>query len=750
MAGRASIVGAAETSVGKVREHNEDAHFLDPDRGIFAVCDGMGGHAAGEVASGIAVKVVRDCWGSERTMRAADTWLEHGTIEAKKALLSVINAGVCAAHDAIMAEATRDKTKGGMGTTIVGALVIGGDIVFAQSGDSRAYMVRDGIAMQLTEDHTLLARLLAAGVDVDTSNEGSRFKSMLTNALGIGSECKAATFVVPLADGDRFLLCSDGVTEYVQEAEIGEVLTSQPSPARAAQKLVELALQRGGGDNATALVIRVLEAGETARPADLLHRENQAINACPLWAKVTPQGRLRALRIALPRDYPADNKIPAQTLNDRVAWIIVDGEVEQDGVLRGPGSLLYPEALQKEGPLPDKDGLAVAQSEVRVLALRCDDFYEVCEDDAELGELLLAALAAEIATRKARPPMYSPAPRMVIGEHAAGLESAPTDPNMRAVLPRTKTEPSHPPSIAAALPAVPRTQSPGLMRKSTPPTGKPTEPMGVVGLATSAPIPPPSAPSPSAPSPSAPSPSANNSITGRETTQPPPLRAQSNSRSDTIPDSDVARGPTAPLAVPRTSTKDGPMIAARPAAVIRGVAPAERLIVPRDEANAAADQIDRALHHLGEGGIGEDTLKGARVSPRKPAALPLPAPVEDDGGGEVVIEADEPPLRDDIVMPLVTKKARSIGDNSEPEISIERFVELEVEEPMNDRDDNSSPEIMILTPGRAITADDTKLVAGSIDTQRGDTQRGDTQRGDTQRGDTQRGDTRTGDAAKKR
>jgi PPM family protein phosphatase len=732
VAGRASIVGAAETSVGKVREHNEDAHFLDSELGIFAVCDGMGGHAAGEVASGIAVNVVRENWSSEATMKAADVWLEKGTIDAKKALLAVINAGVCAAHDAIMAEATRDRTKGGMGTTIIGALVIGGDIVFAQSGDSRAYMVRDGIAMQLTEDHTLLARLLAAGVDVDTSNEGSRFKSMLTNALGIGTECKTATFVVPLADGDRFLLCSDGITEYVQEAEIGEVLTGQPSPARAAQKLVELALQRGGGDNATALVVRVLEAGETARPAEQLHRENKAINACPLWAKVTPQGRLRALRIALPRDHAADTKIPAQTLNDRVAWIIVDGEVEQDGVLRGPGSLLYPEALLEEAQLPDKDGLAIAQSEVRALALRCDDFHEVCEDDAELGEVLLAALAAEIATRKTRPPIV--AARTVIGESSVGLENAPTDPNMKAVLPtRTKTEPSHPPSLAAALPAVPKAQSPGLMRKVTPPTGKPTQPMGVVGLATSATIPPPSAPFGKMDT--APFGNAGLPITGRENTQPPPIVDIATAttlppRSKITSDNDLSRGPTAPITVPRTSTKDGPTIA--PRAPIRGGS-AERLIVTSEEANAASDQLDRALDGLSD--EPRDTSKGMRALERNPAPLPLPAP-DDDNDDEVVIEADEPPERDGISARPSVVKARGLGDFSEPEISIERLVELEVEEPMNEeRDDNSAPEIMILTPGRAITADDTKLVAGSIDTQKGDTQRGDTHKSDARNSD---------------
>lgn len=680
MAGRASIVGAAETSVGKVREHNEDAHFIDTDLGIFAVCDGMGGHAAGEVASGIAVKIVRERWASDHTQKVIDQWLATGTPDAKKALLAEVNAGVTAAHDAIMAEATRDKSKNGMGTTIIGALVIGGDIVFAQSGDSRAYLVRDSIAMQLTEDHTLLARLLAAGVDVDTSNEGGRFKSMLTNALGIGTECKAATFVVPLADGDRFLLCSDGITEYVQEAEIGEVLSQQPSPARAAQRLVELALQRGGGDNATALVVRVLEAGETARPAELLHRENKAINACPIWAKVTPQGRLRALRIALPRDHAPDAKVPAHTLGDRVAWIIVDGEVEQDGILRGPGSLLYPEALLKDAPLPDKDGLAVACSEVRALALRCDDFHEVCDDDAELGELLTAALAAEIATRKARAvtqgagaaavadtPVSTPKLVVEAGQAKQDLETAPTDPNMKAVLPQ---------HAASSLKSVPKPASPTVAR---PAANKSTLPMGVVGpIATGATI-------------------------------PPPISAQARERTNTSPDG---------LAVPRTATKDGP--GAPPREPMKGAKPAERLIVPKADQGNADRQLDNAFTIIAapEGLKTNPGVIAQERAPDRSRSLPLPAPPDDgdDGeSGEMTIEADEPPPVARSTPRPAPKKTRAIGEASDPEISIERLVEIEVEEPMNDRDEPSAPEIVIVQPGRPITADDTKHVAGSID-----------------------------------
>lgn len=457
MAGRASIVGAAVTHVGNVREHNEDAYFFDADLGMFIVCDGMGGHAAGEVASAIAIKTIRERWADPDTGEVADVWLDRGTAIAKKQLIEALRDGVMAAHNAIIAEGVRDPTKQGMGTTLVGALVVGNELIFAHAGDSRAYIVRDGISMQLTEDHTLLQRLLAAGIDVDVSGDGARFRSMLTNALGIGTECKVSTFVVPLADGDRFMLCSDGISEYVQENEVGDVLVKQPSPARAAQKLVELALERGGGDNATAIVVRVLEAGETPVPAEQRRRDDLSISLCELWSeKISPQQRLRALRIAIPRDHAVGEKLPAHTLGDRVAWIVVEGEVAYDGEEHGPGSFIYPESLIAGSPVTDKDALAVARTEVRAIAIRNDDFRELCEDDAEIGEALLEQLGQIIAAKKPRP-----APRKLdVDPYGKTIASAPTDPNLQAV------------GHAGTLP--PPVAAHALGRAATPPVGLPT------------------------------------------------------------------------------------------------------------------------------------------------------------------------------------------------------------------------------------------------------------------------------------
>jgi len=498
VAGRASIVGAAVTHVGNVREHNEDAHFFDADLGLFVVCDGMGGHAAGEVASAIAVQTIKQRWVDADTSEVAEVWLQRGTAIAKKQLIEALRDGVLAAHQAIVAEGVRDPTKQGMGTTLVAAIVVGNELIFAHAGDSRAYIVRDGISMQLTEDHTLLQRLLAAGIDVDVSGDGARFRSMLTNALGIGQECKVSTFVVPLADGDRFMLCSDGISEYVPENEVGEVLSKQPSPARAAQKLVDLALERGGGDNATAIVMRVLEAGETPVPAEQRRRDDLSISLCELWTeKVSPQQRLRALRIAIPRDHAIGEKLPAHTLGDRVAWIIVDGEVQIDGEIAGPGAFIYPESLIAGAPVPDKDALATAKTEVRAVAIRNDDFRELTEDDAELGEALLESLGQIIASRTPR----AQRPKLDVDPYGKTLQHAPTDPNIPALgaahgssrgssielgdtlppvtvesLGRAQTPPVGTPTAVVDEPSMGRAPTPPGMRHARPPTPAPLPP----------------------------------------------------------------------------------------------------------------------------------------------------------------------------------------------------------------------------------------------------------------------------------
>ncbi len=401
---RPSIVAAGATHVGNVRDHNEDAHLVAADDGIFIVCDGMGGHAAGEVASALGVRVTREHWLGAAVQRAASAWATTGTLEARRAFLSAVKAGVMAAHRTICEQADADDGKHGMGTTFTGVVVAGGDAVVAHAGDSRAYLVRGGIAMQLTEDHTLLARLLASGMPMAEGGNNARWKGVITNALGFGDDTKVITFLVPLSDGDKLLLCSDGISEYIGEAEVGQVLVAQPSPARAAQRLVDLALERGGEDNATALVIKVVEVGQAPVAAAQRQLDDDALARCPLYEPLSPQQRLRAARIAVSRDFSAGDLIPEASMGSRVAWVVLGGEIVLGGATRGPSTLLYPEALLGQGSPRRADALAVAIDDVRALAIRGDDFLELAGEDPDLAEPMYAALARAIGGPAAAKP----------------------------------------------------------------------------------------------------------------------------------------------------------------------------------------------------------------------------------------------------------------------------------------------------------------------------------------------------------
>jgi serine/threonine protein phosphatase PrpC len=388
------FVASVATHVGNVREHNEDNHLLDTESLVFAVADGMGGHAAGEVASAAAVGVVHQAWTDDAMRRRIALYARRGDASARRSLLQMVADGVKNAHLHIVEEARADPKKSGMGTTFTGFLVAGGDAVFAHAGDSRAYLVRDGFTSQLTEDQTVLARMRAAGLSEPGKGEVdmSRWKGVLTNALGVGDGTRVATFIVPLYAGDRLLLCSDGVHEYVSEREIGELLVQSPSPARAAQRFVDLALERGGHDNATALVVKVVEVDETAIPPEQRARDEATLSACPLLVELSPQERLRALRIASERDIAAAENLPPVALEDRVAYLVLEGEVAWHGRSFGPGSLIYPEGLVQGAAPPAPEAIAQARTGLRVLLLRRDDFRELAEDDAALGVRLYAAL----------------------------------------------------------------------------------------------------------------------------------------------------------------------------------------------------------------------------------------------------------------------------------------------------------------------------------------------------------------------
>jgi protein phosphatase len=231
------VTGAA-TDVGRVRDGNEDAYLVDDAMGLMAVADGMGGHRAGEVASATALESLRAAITSGRPLRES--------IED--------------ANNAVFSKSLTDTSLRGMGTTLTAAtLVAGGTLLVGHVGDSRAYLLHDGELRQVTNDHSLVEELVREGRLTADEAAVHPQRSIITRALGVDASVEVDVYPIELAPGDRFLLCSDGLTGMVQPDDIAATLRREDDPARAAAALVDAANQAGGEDNITVVVVAVTD-----------------------------------------------------------------------------------------------------------------------------------------------------------------------------------------------------------------------------------------------------------------------------------------------------------------------------------------------------------------------------------------------------------------------------------------------------------------------------------------------------------
>lgn len=246
--------GFGATDVGRRRISNEDAFFLDDELGLYIVADGMGGHAAGEVASQEAVDTVL---GMVRRDRETVAKVAEGdrSPETLRRLMRTLESAVQAATYMVFAIAQHDPDQQGMGTTLSALLVTGGYAFTAQVGDSRIYLVRAGQCAQLTEDHTLVAWQIKQGIISPEEAAASPHKNVITRAVGSREYVQVDTQVFEVLRNDAFLVCSDGLHGYLKDEELPPIIDLGPSLA--ARKLIELANMRGGRDNITAIVVEL-------------------------------------------------------------------------------------------------------------------------------------------------------------------------------------------------------------------------------------------------------------------------------------------------------------------------------------------------------------------------------------------------------------------------------------------------------------------------------------------------------------
>jgi serine/threonine protein phosphatase PrpC len=247
---------AEMTDIGRRRSDNQDnlarrvpddPDELERDGALFVVADGMGGHAAGEIASTVAVQKI------------CEAYFENAQGEVLQGLAQAIKE----ANEAILTIARENANRMGMGTTLVAAVLCQGILYVANIGDSRAYMLRNGRLRQLTEDHSWVAEQVRAGVLTEEQARTHVHRNVITRSLGTQATVTADVFVEPAREGDILLLCSDGLHGYVPDEAIRQVMKDYP-PAEAAQRLIDLANEAGGPDNITVSIFRIDEMEDAA------------------------------------------------------------------------------------------------------------------------------------------------------------------------------------------------------------------------------------------------------------------------------------------------------------------------------------------------------------------------------------------------------------------------------------------------------------------------------------------------------
>jgi len=248
----ATILSAAASHVGKIRASNQDSGSVGHH--LYLVADGMGGHAGGDVASALTIRYLTGFDRPYETVEEAREELYRGILDAGKELTRAV-----AEHPELT----------GMGTTLSGMVRVGDQVVLVHIGDSRIYRLREGVLEQLTSDHTFVQRLVDSGRITPEEAAVHPRRSVLMRVLGdVDLEPEIDTHVLDTLPGDRWLLCSDGLSGYVNEREIAEILLTNDDPEEACEKLIQASLSEGAPDNVTAVIVHTAAGRDTSPPRE--------------------------------------------------------------------------------------------------------------------------------------------------------------------------------------------------------------------------------------------------------------------------------------------------------------------------------------------------------------------------------------------------------------------------------------------------------------------------------------------------
>lgn len=389
------------THTGRVRDRNEDYLLMDQELGLFMVCDGMGGHSAGEVASELAATVIARVL--RENIEVLRSYTEDPKPRTRRKLKSAIERAVQEACLAVWKAATKDKGKQGMGTTVALMLVCGRNAFVAHVGDTRVYLVRNQTLCQLTEDHSLYNDILKQGMLTAEQARAHPYSNALTRAVGIQPGVQADILHVELMLGDRYLLCSDGLSGPVPAQDI-LVMLQRSIVADIPDALVAAANERGGRDNVTAVVIAVEEASIGPRTLDhsaMVAEKIEALRRIPMFADFDYKQLVKFVEIGDVRLVRPGEVLIREGEADASMSIILRGNAE---VLRGgevvnrlgPGDYFGEMSLIDRVP---RSATVVATQAMTFLVLERDRFFGILQTDASMATKVLWSIVQKLNRR---------------------------------------------------------------------------------------------------------------------------------------------------------------------------------------------------------------------------------------------------------------------------------------------------------------------------------------------------------------
>ncbi|HEY6877445.1 MAG TPA: cyclic nucleotide-binding domain-containing protein [Polyangiales bacterium] len=368
------IQAFAVSDTGKVRKHNEDSFCIDEQLGLYVVCDGMGGHAAGEVASKTAVNaIMRVVHGQRAFLSKFD-----GSPAALQALCALMIEALGEASRTVYQVAASDRGKHGMGTTCIALLVAGDKAVMANVGDSRLYLARDGQLHQLSTDHNFMTEVIASGMLSPEQAAKAPHANTLTRAVGVQPTVRVDVLPLDVLPGDTFLLCSDGLYDYSRDPQQLIVTMREHTPERVARALVQRALEGGAHDNATALVVRV--ESDEVRQQERKHEVTQQFEALAeidLFRDFTMAELVAVYNALVPSELAAGACLLREGDRGEDLFVIVEGrcQVSRGGsaiAILGPGSHIGEMALLNQRP---RSATVTALEPTRLLRLDRTTFH---------------------------------------------------------------------------------------------------------------------------------------------------------------------------------------------------------------------------------------------------------------------------------------------------------------------------------------------------------------------------------------